>query len=69
MRKGRGQLKIPASLPGTRGAKKGGTSVTHNRPHRLTWSLVISWNHGISGTFFGFQRETEPLARISVHPL
>lgn len=43
--------------PGTRGAKKGAWSVTHDRPRMLTWSLVISWNRGISGTFFGPHKE------------
>lgn len=52
-----GRLKIPASLPGTRGAKKGAWSVTYDHPRMLTWSLVISWNRGISGTFFGPHRE------------
>lgn len=64
-----GSLRYQQACPEPEGQKKGARSVTHNRPYMLTWSLVISWNHGISGTFFGPQPETEPLARISVHPL
>lgn len=52
-----GSLRYQQACPEPEGQKKGAWSVTQNRPCMLTWSLVISWNHGISGTFFGPHRE------------